>query len=135
MLFLQSLYVPVLIQRIFHSLVYVTVHRQDSIVPEYSDMGGGGGGGGARGGNPRVSRLHCACALQAHAKPAHCKFKGQHFFHHTCCCFYAQLSEGYVTWFVSVSVRPSICLLPSFLPPRATRQQHSATNRFIATLA
>ena len=37
----------------------------------------------------------------------------------------------YCTWFVSVSV----CLLPLFLRLRATRQQNSDTNRFIATLA
>ena len=40
-------------------------------------------------------------------------------------------SEGYCTWFVSVSV---LCLLPRFLQLRATRQRTSDANRFIATL-
>ena len=45
-------------------------------------------------------------------------------------CPLSTLSEGYCTWFVSVS----ICLLPRFLQPRATRQ-NSDTNWYIATLA
>ena len=36
------------------------------------------------------------------------------------------------TWFVSVSVRPSVCLLPRFLRLRATGQQNSDTNGFVA---
>ena len=48
----------------------------------------------------------------------------------------AHAPEGYS---VSVSVRPSflpsVCLLPRFLRLRATRQQNSDTNGFIATLA
>ena len=39
-------------------------------------------------------------------------------------------SEGYGTWFVSMSV----CLLPRFLPLGATRQQKSDTNRFSAII-
>ena len=36
---------------------------------------------------------------------------------------------------VRPSVRPRVCLLPRFLPPRATRQQNSGTNRFTLEIA
>ena len=36
---------------------------------------------------------------------------------------------------LGLSFRPYVCLLPRFLPPRATRQQNSDTNSFISTLA
>ena len=36
---------------------------------------------------------------------------------------------------LGLSFRPSVCLLPRFLPLRATRQQKSYTNWFSATLA
>ena len=39
-------------------------------------------------------------------------------------------TEGYCTW----SVIPSGCLLPRFLPLRATRRRKNDTNGFSATL-
>ena len=39
------------------------------------------------------------------------------------------------TWSVIPSFLPSVCLLPRFLRLRATRQQNSDTNGFVATLA
>ena len=44
-------------------------------------------------------------------------------------------SEGYSSCFVIPSVRPSVCLLPCFLPLRARRRPISDTNVFSATLA
>ena len=50
----------------------------------------------------------------------------------TCSCrIFHLIREGYSTW----SVSPSVCLLPRFLPLRATRRPKSDNNRFSATLA
>ena len=55
---------------------------------------------------------------------------------HTLLTLGAMHSEGYGIYLgVRLSVCQSVCLLPRFLPPHATRQQNSDTNGFIATQA
>ena len=53
--------------------------------------------------------------------------------HDYCLLYYINInSEGYCTWFVSLSVSLSVYLFPDFLPLCTTRQQNNDTNSILA---